>query len=208
MSSLDLSDFQDTLAPVSGPIRDPWAVPGQPRTPRGASATMPGEPLPTRPEAPRTVSPRVLLLVSLIAAAVAIVGIRTVVDGLILTRDEAVAGVVQNLVDAVEQGDVAGLAGMSTADRRWDAADPNGDSEQDLLLASIFDEIAAAEVVSFALEGLEQTATPNNAHVQASVSLRLRTGDATARYRADLDGWLRNTDAGWRVSSLGLSDLR
>lgn len=204
--SLDLSDFQDALKPVGPPLRDPWAVPGVSKSPGGSSATMPGADVPQQRVA--RISPVVYLLVGLAAVAVLFVGVRGLLDGLTITRDEQVAAFVQDCVDTVEARDLAGLGFVLADDWAWDGADPQGDSRQDKALAVLLTEIQDAREVSLALEGLEQTTTPNNAHIRAGLVLTLRTDDGTLRRHADLDGWLHASDEAWLVSSVEITDIR
>jgi hypothetical protein len=205
--SLDLSEFQETLIPVGQPpVRDPWAIPGGSSAPGGASSTMPGSPVPSTPSA--RISPVLYLVIGLAAVAVLFVGVRGLLDGLILTRDEAAAAFVQDCVDAAEGRDLSAITALLADDWAWDGADPAGDQRQDVALAALLEQIQQADVVSLALRSLEQTTTTRNAHISASLAIIVKTTDGTERHQADLDGWLRSTPEGWQISSLGITDLR
>ena len=205
--SLDLSEFQDTLVPIGQPpVRDPWAIPGGATTPASASSTMPGSPVSRAPSG--RMSPVILLAVGLVGVAVVFVGVRGLLDGLTITRDEAVAAFVHDCVDAAEQRDVAGITAALAEDWSWEGADPTGDQRQDLALAALLDEVRSADEVSLALRSLQHTVTASNAHVSAGVTLILKGSSGTVRHQADLDGWLRSTPDGWRVGSIGIVDIR
>jgi len=150
----------------------------------------------------------VWLVVGLVGAAVVFVGVRGLLDGATITRDEVVAAWIQDAVDVAEGRDAAFVQALLVDGWRWDGADPAGDSRQDQALAALIEDVREAEVVSIALNDLEYTVTARSAHVFAGLVITLRTADGTRRHKADLDGWLQAVDDSWRVSSLDVSDIR